>query len=207
MGPLACVHTLAHVYTVSAPSHVNSRRRAPERCFGYGPRWPRPAGPPGQAGPGETLRGEGLAGRWGPSAPQRPGWRGSCSVTGSFVRGSRGGTQPSEARAGRSGWTGEEPGCDGFPFAGWRLGFHQQCYKRKSTLVLIPEKCWLLGRILEVPSGSPRHKLGSGPTGAWAPARTPRRLAGDSPQRVAPRSPGLVHGHLPGLQGPSCPPG
>lgn len=120
-------------------------------------------------------------------------------VTGYVVRGSRGGTQPSKARAVRSRWTGEEPGCDGFPFAGWRLSFHQQCYKRKSTLVSIPGKCWLPGRILEVPSGSPRHKLGSGPTGAWAPARTPRRLAGDSPQsssepRAGPRAPSRAAG-------------
>ena len=94
-GPPACVHTRAHVYTVSVLSHVNLR--VPERRLGYGPKWPRPAGPPGQAGLGEMLLGEGLAGRWGPSAPQRPGWWGSCSVAGSFVRGSRGGTQPSEA--------------------------------------------------------------------------------------------------------------
>lgn len=156
--------------------------------------------PPGQAGPGETLRGEGLAGRWGPSAPQHPG-RGQLLGCRFLCEGVTG---RNTALRGPS-WA--EPGCDGFPFAGWRLSFHQQCYKRKSTLVSILGKCWLLGRILEVPSGSPRHKLGSGPTGAWTPARTPWRLAGDSPQRGAPRSPGLVHGHLPGLQGPSCPPG
>lgn len=69
----------------------------PGRCFGYGPKWPRPAGPPGQAGFGEILRREGLAGRGGPSAPQRPGRQGGCSVAGSFVRGSRGGAQPSAA--------------------------------------------------------------------------------------------------------------
>lgn len=187
------------MYTVSAPSHVNSRRRALERSFGHGPRWPWPAGPSGQAGPGERLRGEGLAGRWGPSAPQHPGWRGGCWVAGYTVRGSQGGTPPSKARAVQSRWTGEEPGCDGFPFAGWRLSFHQQCYERKSTLVSIPGKCWLPGRILEVPSGSPRHKLGSGPTGAWAPAQTPRRLAGDSRQsssepRAGPRAPSRAAG-------------
>ena len=200
MGPLACVHTLAHVYTVSAPSHVNSRRRALERCFEYGPRWPRPAGPRGRQDLERRCAGRGWLAGGGPPLPsvlgagQLLGCRFLCEAV----------TGRNTALRGPS-WA--EPGCDGFPFAGWRLSFHQQCYKRKSTLVSILGKCLLLGRILEVPSGSPRHKLGSGPTGAWTPARTPRRLAGDSPQRGAPRSPGLVHGHLPGLQGPSCPPG
>ena len=91
-----CTHACTCVH-IECPESCKLETRVPERCFGYGPKWPRPTGPPGQEGLGEMLRGEGLAGRWGPSAPQHPGWQGSCLVAGSFVRGSRGGTQPSAA--------------------------------------------------------------------------------------------------------------
>lgn len=149
------------------------------------------------------------AGRtWREAARGGAGWQvGALRSPASWVAGRllgrglhcEGVTGRNTALQGRSRWTGEEPGCDGFPFAGWRLSFHQQCYERKSTLVSIPGKCWLPGRILEVPSGSPRHKLGSGPTGAWAPAQTPRRLAGDSRQsssepRAGPRAPSRAAG-------------
>lgn len=81
--------------------------------------------PPGQAGPGETLRGEGLAGRWGPSAPQHPG-RGQLLGCRFLCEGSRGGTQPSAARAGRS------LAVTGFPLQAGGSAFTNSVIKEKA---------------------------------------------------------------------------
>lgn len=146
-GSPVCVHTLAHVYTVSAPSHVNSRRRAAgAAASGMGR-----GGLGLQAPQGRQDLERGCAGRgWLAGG----GLRLPSILGGGVVLGQRGYTVRGVKARRNTALQGpscaepldrEEPGCDGFPFAGWRLSFHQQCYERKSTLVSIPGKCWLPG--------------------------------------------------------------
>lgn len=64
-------------------------------------------------------------------APQHPGWRGGCWVAGYTVRVTGRNTAlqgPSCAEP----LDREEPGCDGFPFAGWRLSFLNSVIKEKA---------------------------------------------------------------------------